>query len=126
MHMISDLRRKALSARTGTVCSAIAELIRLDQFALSQQDLALLESRGDLHIDGWIFAYRYYSAPSEHIEMLRRGFASSNARVREQACDIVGDNAIRAFESELETLTRDSEIFVAEAARHSLIQLRMA
>lgn len=126
MHMISDLHRKALSARTGTVCSAIAKLIQLRQFALSQQDLALLESRSDPHIDGWIFAYRYYSAPSEHIEMLRRGLASSNARVREQACDIVGDNAIHAFEPELEALTRDSETFVAEAASYSLIQLRMA
>jgi len=124
--MTTELHRKASSARTGTVCSAIAELIQLRQFTLSQQNLTLLESRGDSHIDGWVFAYRFYSDPSGHHEMLRRGFASDNARVREQACDIVGDNALHAFLPALEALTHDVEAFVAEAARYSLIQLRMA
>ncbi len=126
MQMTSELHKKALSARMGTVCSALAELIRLRQFVLSQQDLTLLESRGDPFIDGWVLAYRYYSAPSEHHEMLRLGLASSNARVREQACDIVGDNAIHEFRPELEALSHDGEAFVAEAASYCLVQLHMA
>lgn len=120
MRARGTLREKALSDRVGTVCSAIAEMIRCGQFELSVADQATLEGRNDFQISGWVFAYRVYeSPPSVQLALLQEGLSSLNPRIREQVCDIVGDNHMTEIRSLLEVLFEDPEPFVAEAARYN-------
>lgn len=92
----------------GTVCSAIKEMLRLHQFELSTSDLTWLENRNDWLISGWVFAYRYYeSEPSRQLIILREGLSNSNPRIREQVCDIIGDNHISEMRSALQVLFDD-------------------
>jgi hypothetical protein len=117
---MSSLRNKALSERIGTVCSAIAEMIQLREFALSETDLRAIESRNDEQLCGWVFAYRAVSAtPEERTELLRSGIRSTNPRVREQACDIIGDHNLAELRMELQMLFTDPVHYVAEAARYN-------
>jgi hypothetical protein len=118
--MDSALRKKALSHRTGTVCSAIAAMISSSAFLLNDVDLKNLEERDQEIITGWIYAYRYYSPTSkDKIEFLLTGLKSENPRIREQACDIIGDNRISTLKAELYKLLADPIEYVAESAKYN-------
>ena len=51
MSVDAPLLSRALSARTGTVCSAIATMIRDGHAMLDDEALRTLEARHDPHID---------------------------------------------------------------------------
>ena len=118
--MVADdvLVRRAMSPRTGTVCTALDEMIRQRRWLLDEPALRVLETRGSAHIEGWLFAYRTMSLPdAERDERIRQGLAADDARIREQACDLVGDLGLAALEGTLLGLLDDEDDAVREAAR---------
>lgn len=120
----SYLRNKALSTRTGTACAALAEMIRLRRFQLSEVDLIQLEGRADQVISGWVFAYRAFRTDRADWEpLLRMGLLDANPRIREQVCDIIGDEHVANLREELKKLFDDPEPFVAEAAKYNYSQM---
>ncbi len=71
-------------------------------------------------VSGWIFAYRAYkNGAADLIKYLMENFNHSNPRVREQVCDIVGDEQIIALRSKLLDLFDDPVTYVAEAAKYN-------
>ena len=118
-----SLQARALSERLGTACAAIAEMIRKAEFVLSEEQLGTLEAEGEL-LAGWVFAYRVRCAePTARVALLRGAVGSANPRVREQACDLIGDLRILELRSELFVLTEDAHPFVAEAASYNYAML---
>lgn len=118
--MVADdmLVRRAMSPRTGTVCTALDEMIRQRRWLLDEPALQMLEARGIAHIQGWLFAYRTMSLPdAERDKRIRQGLASDNARIREQACDLTSDLGLAALKDTLLGLLDDEDDAVREAAR---------
>lgn len=114
------LHTKALSTRIGTVCAAISEMIRTQQFILDESDIISLESRNNEVLCGWTFAYRVSRESGlAKIEMIKTGLNSLNPRIREHACDIIGEQSIRELREELSKLFVDSDNYVAQAARYN-------
>jgi hypothetical protein len=51
--------------------------------------------------------------------MLRENLQNTNPRIREQVCDIVGDEFIDELRADLKLLFDDPVIYVAEAAKYN-------
>lgn len=118
MSVDATLLSRALSARTGTVCSAIATMIRDGRPLLDDEALRTLEARDDQHIDGWLFAWRVMSlSDAARDDAIRRGIADGNPRVREHACDLAGDLQRHVLRPLLVALFEDEDANVREAAR---------
>jgi len=119
MSSTDSTRERALGARVGTAAAAIAEMLREKRFLLSEDELASVASKDDL-LAGWVFAYRVSQVNGEaQRSLLLQGLRSSNPRVREQACDLIGDGRMVALRNELRPLFEDRDIGVAEAARYN-------
>ena len=95
-------------------------MVNSSAFLLNDSDLKNLEERDQEIISGWIYAYRYYSSTNiDNVEFLLPGLKSDNPRIREQACDIIGDNRIFTLKPELYKLLADPIDYVAEAAKYN-------
>ena len=117
---IEELRNAALSARTGTVCASLKELIRTRQFVLTEQEINKLAARDQAEISGWLFAYKASQLQGEDLlATLRSGAQMVEPRIREQVCDLVGDLGIVELLPELALLQKDAVSFVASAARYN-------
>jgi hypothetical protein len=118
MSVDATLLSRALSARTGTVCTALATMIHDGHWLLDDEALRTLDARHDPHIDGWLFAWRVMSSPdAARDDGIRRGIADPNPRVREHACDLAGDLQRHALRPLLVALFEDEDANVREAAR---------
>ncbi len=118
--MVADdvLVSRAMSPRTGTVCTALDEMIRQRRWLLDEPALRVLETRGSAHIEGWLFAYRTMSLPdAERSERIGQGLAAENAHVREHACDLAGDFGLSSLKDALRGLLDDEDDAVREAVR---------
>jgi hypothetical protein len=71
-------------------------------------------------VAGWLFCHQVYTAsPEVRLSLLRDALSSSNARIREQVCDIVGDEQILELRDSLRELFNDPVDFVREAAEYN-------
>ena len=124
MNIDATLLPRALSDRTGTVCTAIATMIREQHWLLDDEAARTLEARHDPHIDGWLFAYRVMSLPDAvRDSKIREGITHDNPRLREHACDLAGDLQHHALKPLLVTLFEDVDDHVREAARYNVDML---
>lgn len=99
---------------------SLIDCIRERRFTLAEADLAKLEQDEDIRVAGWVFAYRVYRAGvAQSVELLRDGLSDPNPRIREQACDIIGDNEVRELRLLLKPLFTDAEGYVSEASRYN-------
>lgn len=120
MNTPSNRRARALGPRVGTACAAIHEMNCAGDFQLSEEDLRSLDDRGDETVSGWVFSYRVYrSSDLTRSDMLREGLNSLNPRIREQACDIVGDAKVLSLREDLKPLFTAADPDVAQAARYN-------
>ena len=95
----------------------LAGLIRDRTFDLEEGTLMYIEREGSELLRGWVFAYRVHRASDgERIECLRKGLTSTNPRIREQSCDIIGDEDISALRQDLVRLFVDPADCAREAA----------
>lgn len=119
MNSEESVRGRAFSERVGTAAAALAEMVSERQFLLSDEELDSLAERDEV-LAGWVFAYRVsLLAGAAQTEHLLNGLRHSNPRVREQACDLIGDMRLLALRWALSPLCSDSVAFVAEAARYN-------
>jgi len=64
--------------------------------------------------------YLSRASPEDSIRILREALHSSNPRMREYACDEIGDRDIDDLKNEMRTLLGDVDIRVAEAEASNL------
>lgn len=90
------------------------------QFLLTDSDITALSNRKDELIDGWLFAYEIYRLPPEERNgMLQANLHNTNPRIREQVCDIIGDEFIDELRGILTQLFNDPIAYVSDAARYN-------
>lgn len=124
MSIDATLLPRALSDRTGTICTAIEAMIHEGDWLLDDEALRTLEARQDPHVDGWLFAYRVMSLPDAARDAkIREGLTHDHPRVREHACDLVGDLQRHALKPLLLTLFGGADDIVREAARYNVDML---
>ena len=115
-------RRKIAHSRDiERVIDVLNTLIRERDFMLTESELEEIESQHNNQlISGWIFAYRLYSYnETKMIRVLGDNILNANPRIREQVCDIIGDESITELRSELKKLFKDPYSYVSEAARYN-------
>lgn len=103
------------------VIEMLFHAIAKKDFSLDEDKLASIEREfKDEKVSGWVFAYRAYCLPpNERNELLRANFHNENPRIREQVCDIVGDEFIEELRGLLRQLFNDPVDYVAESAKYN-------
>ncbi len=114
-------RLKAFSDEIHDVNEALFILINKQYFCLNEQELNNIERKfNNEKISGWVFAYKAYAATVENRNrMLKENLQNTNPRIREQVCDIVGDEFIDELRDDLKLLFNDPVSYVAEAAKYN-------
>jgi len=117
-----NVTRKLLVANSESlVAETLYKLICHRDFCVSDAELETIRLKQESElIDGWIFAYKAYRmSRDERIEYIRHNISHTNPRIREQICDIIGDESIVELKNLLESLFDDPKSFVAEAAKYN-------
>lgn len=114
------LVERALSARTGTVCDAIADMVSTHRWLIDAPVRQRLTSRGDADIDAWLFTYDVMSLSTALREaQILAGLEAANPRIREHACDLIGDLGLCSLIEALPTLFMDDDERVRAAALYN-------
>ena len=103
------------------VIEGICAMINNKDYCLQESDLNNIEkSMNSQLISGWLFAYRAYaSSNKDRIKLLKDNITNQNPRIREQVCDIIGDEFINDLRGELKHLFNDPVDYVARASKYN-------
>ncbi|WP_444930258.1 hypothetical protein ACJJIF_21320 [Microbulbifer sp. SSSA002] len=103
------------------IIDKLMEHIRARDFCLDDTALEEIDaSYNDELVSGWVFTYRAYaSTEQKRNEMLKANISNSNPRIREQVCDIIGDEFIGELRDILKQLFNDPIDYVSSAARYN-------
>ena len=114
------LVREFYSEEPGLKKCALWGFIHLDFFPLERAALSVLINGGDQRLAALSMVYLSRASPEDSIRILREALHSSNPRMREYACDEIGDRDIDDLKNEMRTLLGDADTGVAEAAASNL------
>ena len=114
-------KQQALSRNRGRILEGLHLLVWESDFCLSTFELRRIRhSCRDKRVEGWLFAYQAYASPDKtRNKLLKQNIRHPNPRIREQVCDIIGDEFIYELRCELKKLFNDPVPYVAEAARYN-------
>lgn len=101
------------------VIDKIREMIDCNNFTLSDRELKIIETEHPSElVQSWLFTYRVYAQNEQNrLQLLSQGLVSGNPRIREQACDIIGDEALFSLRAALTPLFDDGVLYVSQAAK---------
>ncbi|MDO3386327.1 hypothetical protein QWI17_10800 [Gilvimarinus sp. SDUM040013] len=118
---MADYHENIFSEEESKVIEAFSFAINKKDFFLSKDQLAGIESKfSDEKVSGWVFAYNAYQLSNqERIRLLKSNMHNSNPRIREQVCDIVGDECISDLRQDLKELFGDHVSYVSQAAKYN-------
>lgn len=100
--------------------TAIWYYINAERFELKEQTVEQLFHDADERMSALAMVYLTRAHPDQRVEMLREALASENPRMREYACDEVGDFDIEELKGRLAELVNDPHSEVREAAKANL------
>jgi hypothetical protein len=101
-------------------CIALWGFIDLSFFPLSRVDLQPLLEGADQRMAALAMVYLSWACPEDSVTILRDALRSTNPRMREYACDEIGDRDIEELKEEVRLLVNDADPDVAETARLNL------
>lgn len=112
--------RDLASRDRAKVIRGLSQLIQRQDFNLSAATVQRLRCWQDPCVAGWLFAYTVYAAPQrQRYRLLYKNLTNPNPRIREQACDVIGDAHLKALRPSLRQRCYDRVGYVAEAARYN-------
>lgn len=114
------LLRAFESADLSLKTAALWGFMHLGRFPLGRAEVARLMRRRDERIAALAMCYLSRAFPSETVTILRVGLRSRNPRMREYACDEIGDRGISELSAELRPLLDDRDEYVAQSAQSNL------
>jgi hypothetical protein len=114
------LVKEFYSEEPGLKKCALWGFIHLDFFPLERAALSVLINGEDQRLAALSMVYLSRACPEDSIRILREALHSSNPRMREYACDEIGDRDIDDLKNEMRTLLGDADTRVAEAAASNL------
>ena len=74
-------------------------------------------------VAAWGMTYLCYAYPSERIKTLKKAMQSSDPRMREFACDVIGDEFIQELKPDLKNLLTDKNSIVTDAANYNYYEM---
>lgn len=101
------------------VC-ALWGFIHLDFFPLERATLTALMNGEDQKLAALAMVYLSWACPEETVQILRQALQSPNPRMREYACDEIGERDIEELRDKMRKLLGDADTRVAEAAAGNL------
>ena len=104
--------------------TALWGFMHLGYFPLSRAEMEQQMRHGNERTAALAMCYLSRAFPSEAVALLRAGLQSRNPRMREYACDEVGDRRITVLSAALRPLLHDPDEDVAQAARSNLAFFR--
>ena len=99
---------------------ALWGFINLDFFPLDRAALSVLINGEDQRLAALAMVYLSRACPEDSLRILREALQSPNPRMREYACDEIGDRDIDDLKNEVRTLLEDVDASVAAAAASNL------
>lgn len=100
--------------------SALWGFIHLKYFPLERRQVSgLLESENQ-RMAALAMVYLSWAYPSEAVRILRAALRSPNPRMREYACDEIGDRDISELSEQMRVLLGDPDEAVAQAAQSNM------
>jgi len=97
--------------------------IHSDFFPLTKEDIASLDNSADERLPALGMTYLCYAFPKERIAILRSALRNENPRMREYACDVIGDEFIQELKGDMEPLLQDTDTEVAECAKYNYCEM---
>lgn len=94
--------------------------IHLDFFPLDRAALNVLILGEDPRLVALAMVYLSRACPHDSLRILREALQSSNPRMREYACDEIGERDIDVLMNEMRSLLGDADPNVAAAAASNL------
>jgi hypothetical protein len=91
--------------------------IRVGQFPLGRSEVELLLEHENRHVSASAMVYLSHKFQEEAIKILKEGLKSSNPIKRGHACTEAGFRNMSELRSEVESLLRDEDDFVARSAQ---------
>ena len=114
--LLRAFRARELALKT----AALWGLMHLDYFPLDPSEVERLMRHEDERIAALAMCSLSRAFPDETIMILRAGLRTKNPRMREYACDEIGDREIIELSAEMRPLVGDEDSDVAQAARSNL------
>ena len=99
---------------------ALWGFIHLDFFPLERAALSVFLHGEDQRLAALAMVYLSRACPDDSLRILREALQSSNPRMREYACDEIGDRDFDVLKNEMRTLLGDTDPNVAAAAASNL------
>jgi hypothetical protein len=100
--------------------TALWGYIDLNYFPLERAKLTTLLDADDQRMAALAMVYLSHAFPEDSVKILREALGSPNPRMREYACDEIGDRDIEELKSEMRMLLGDKDTRVVEAAASNL------
>jgi hypothetical protein len=116
----AELQRACASPDLSLKTRALWGLVDLGFYPLERAEVERLMRHEDERIAALAMCYLSQAVPAEAVEILRAALHSDNPRMREYACDQIGDREIAELSAEMCPLVHDVDKDVAQAARSNL------
>jgi hypothetical protein len=101
-------------------CIALWGFIHLGFFPLKRADLQPLLDGTDQQMAARAMLYLSRACPEDSVAILRDALRSTNPRMRDYACDEIGDREIEELKEEMRLLINDTDPDVSQTARLNL------
>ncbi len=105
------------------ITAAFWGFIQLQYFPLEQSAIKALMEGMDQRLAALAMVYLSQACPDDSVSILRGALQSPNPRMREYACNEIGDRGIVELKDEMRTLLDDPDADVAQTAAYCLDQL---
>lgn len=99
---------------------ALRGFVELDFFPLTRADLQPLLEGANQRMAALVMVYLSRASSADSVPILWDALRSTNPRMREYACDEIGDRELEDLKEEVRALVNDTDPGVAEAARLNL------
>ena len=77
----------------------------------------------DPKMEAWVMTYCCYAFPKERADLLKNAVTSKNARMREFACDVIGDEFLYDLKELMKPLLADTNKRVAQSAQYNYYEM---
>jgi HEAT repeat protein len=100
--------------------TSMRSMVRIGYFPLTKEDLESLEQSMNERLAARAMVYRVHAHPEQKIDLLKAALRDTNPRLREYACDVVGDHFIQELREDISELVNDPHPDVRDSARCNL------
>ena len=103
--------------------NALMAMVGHRKYLLSKSALETVKMAKDPRMEAWAMTYCCYAFPEERTAILKNAVASKNPRMREFACDVIGDEFLYDLKELMESLLTDTNKRVAQSAQYNYYEM---